>query len=1079
MKVIIGRTSQLREFWWLWLLCICFLTATCFAWGIKAQATTTFDDVFNDDDVKLVSLSENKSVGGRGYDINCIPIGEGLSRCNLVLEAKSKASVQLGNAYFSQEFKILKGSPNIRAFGYDVFDGNDWVKLESVNAIAGETFYVDLWAEIEGEDWQVDALPVWLGASGDENPLAKFALWESTSAGGDEVGVGIDTINTAICQPWTASGSYNLKVLSFYGRNYGNLGVGDCYYSVWNYSDVTPDTQLSAAQWFNASDITSTITWYNITLDTAFSVQNGADYCDYFFCDLTDGGIYFRGQNSAPEHFLNRTSTGIWQTNPDNNEVVGIMHYDDEGFTEENNTAPLFEPIADFNLSRNFGPFDIDLKPNVSDAETPDEDLTYSWTMNDTNIVDMLIVNETGNMSFTSIQDKYGSVLIQVTVNDGSATNSTQFIVTVDRNNQPPTQSAPKLEASSPDNTTNDIIYCYNQSSDPDGDPIYNNYAWFLDGEPYQVLYLPFDIDATDYSGYGNNGTVSGAQITTGTLGNAYSFDGYDDTITVPYSSAIDLNAETNEPFSIEFWYQTSSTDTWMGLLSKMGEGENEKGWYILLYDGGLYIYIVDGAIPTYQHYIDTIVPGDTRDNSWHHVVLTREGPEFKLYLDSALVAYEIKPLFGNLSTGVDLSIGSWSGGGDYFDGKIDEIRLYKKALTDQEILQHYQKHYDFIPAEITNLNDEWQCRVTGNDGEYETGTLASNTLTIIPRNVSISFNVTSGEDGSAIQQLDDINCNYGGFAWDSDPSNPYGPYLFPEGTTWGCTFKETIPSTQYWNKTITFMPDGDAGSQSIDVVLSAHGGLLAEEHMQLAWLYDCWHDGDCMKLLEYINETASNIWDNFRRTDESIVLEEEMVNNGYGEGDPILIDYTIHIPRKPGYSDYDLLPVRMYFWFADEELTGAPFCYDQGYKENETVVTPICRPLMAETLGPMNNNLSFQVNLQPGLPAGSYSVIRSIEIDPQGNWINYGQEKIGTIKVTEKNDNPSIEITDVQMPQKPENEETATIPKDDQKHGDNSITGNSVLDSIKALNLFGYYTGLISLFVLAGVLLVLNLRRR
>lgn len=238
-------------------------------------------------------------------------------------------------------------------------------------------------------------------------------------------------------------------------------------------------------------------------------------------------------------------------------------------------------------------------------------------------------------------------------------------------------------------------------------------------------------------------------------------------------------------------------------------------------------------------------------------------------------------------------------------------------------------------------------------------------------------------------------------------------------------------------------------------------GGLSWEEHSQLDWLYNCWHDGDCWDLLAYINQTTSNIWNHFKRTDNSVILEEEILSNELNSTDNIKYNYTIFVPRKAGYADGDLLPVRMFFWFIDpaDNLT----CYDQNYRENETAETPICNPLMAQILGPMNDNISFVVDLKPGLPAGTYNIVRAIEIDPNGEWINYGQEMIGQIMVSEDNDEASISIEEVktkvveQAEQKveekisePENMKQAGEEKESEK-GLSKITGNVIEDILSS----------------------------
>src|SRR5215213_8904042 len=76
------------------------------------------------------------------------------------------------------------------------------------------------------------------------------------------------------------------------------------------------------------------------------------------------------------------------------------------------------------------------------------------------------------------------------------------------------------------------------------------------------VAFYPFNGNANDASGKGNNGNVNGASVATDRFGNsnaAYDFDGVNDFIQIANHSSLDLNYH----FSISVWfYQTSSITT-------------------------------------------------------------------------------------------------------------------------------------------------------------------------------------------------------------------------------------------------------------------------------------------------------------------------------------------------------------------------------------------------------------------------------------------------------------------------------------------------------------------------------------
>ena len=91
------------------------------------------------------------------------------------------------------------------------------------------------------------------------------------------------------------------------------------------------------------------------------------------------------------------------------------------------------------------------------------------------------------------------------------------------------------------------------------------------------VGYWPFNGNANDVSGNGNNGTVNGATLTTDRFGNAnsaYSFDGVDDFINKNNWSS--LNG--NQDFSVNFWLKYLPSTGWM---VSFGQPQNSNAFHI------------------------------------------------------------------------------------------------------------------------------------------------------------------------------------------------------------------------------------------------------------------------------------------------------------------------------------------------------------------------------------------------------------------------------------------------------------------------------------------------------------------
>ncbi len=182
---------------------------------------------------------------------------------------------------------------------------------------------------------------------------------------------------------------------------------------------------------------------------------------------------------------------------------------------------------------------------------------------------------------------------------------------------------------------------------------------------------------AYDASGHGNNGTVGTAIWTgTGKYGGALSFNGIDSMVTVPDSGSINF---TNS-FTLEAWVNPVSAGNWSTVVFKEQTG------------GMLYsLYSNNGSNrPVGQVYLNNAeqnAPGTAAVPlfAWTHLASTCDGTTLKLYVNGALVGS--KAISGSLpATTNPLRIGSNTIWNEPFNGQIDEVRLYNRALTPGEI---------------------------------------------------------------------------------------------------------------------------------------------------------------------------------------------------------------------------------------------------------------------------------------------------------------------------------------------------------------------------------------------------------
>jgi hypothetical protein len=230
--------------------------------------------------------------------------------------------------------------------------------------------------------------------------------------------------------------------------------------------------------------------------------------------------------------------------------------------------------------------------------------------------------------------------------------------------------------------TQQEITNLYNASLPPACPSLPSNLQSGLVG------YWPFCGNANDESGNGNHGTVNGATLTTdrfGDSGRAYSFDGVNDAIDFQPGSNNSLNVVGN--ISISLFIKTSQTTT--GTVMSFGEHNGPENGYLLS-------FLNNGNQQNGQigyHYSDPwyFSKKVLNDGLWHQVVIVHSNPKVFIYVDGIIdtsvnITSNVLSWNGQRKLGVrnDLSI-------EYFNGLLDDIIIWNRALTQQEATQLYK----------------------------------------------------------------------------------------------------------------------------------------------------------------------------------------------------------------------------------------------------------------------------------------------------------------------------------------------------------------------------------------------------
>ena len=180
-----------------------------------------------------------------------------------------------------------------------------------------------------------------------------------------------------------------------------------------------------------------------------------------------------------------------------------------------------------------------------------------------------------------------------------------------------------------------------------------------------------------DSNGGAHNATLSGATWTTqGKFGKALSFNGSSNFVSAPDSGALDLTTE----MTLEAWVRPASLSSWGTVLFK-----EQPGYYAYALYGNTGTNRPSGNAMVGAFDADTRGTAQLPLNTWSHLAVTYDGNMLILYVDGLQVSQLLAPGSIVTSTGL-LKIGGNAIWGEWFNGLIDEVRVYDRTLTLAQI---------------------------------------------------------------------------------------------------------------------------------------------------------------------------------------------------------------------------------------------------------------------------------------------------------------------------------------------------------------------------------------------------------
>ena len=203
------------------------------------------------------------------------------------------------------------------------------------------------------------------------------------------------------------------------------------------------------------------------------------------------------------------------------------------------------------------------------------------------------------------------------------------------------------------------------------------------------VGWWPFNGNANDESGNGNNGTVNGATLTADRFGisnMAYSFDGIND-----YISTIRSGYTT---FSISLWCKLPSPAMPINPLV-----DGFDSYYDIYFTQSKLYYATFTGFNQYTN-IDCIVTPSI--GQWQHLVFVYSNNSISVYSNSSLTGtYNVQPLSG--TTGNHNFGASLTGSDQYLNGCLDDIGIWNRALTAIEVNNLFNEENVGIGDQIQN----------------------------------------------------------------------------------------------------------------------------------------------------------------------------------------------------------------------------------------------------------------------------------------------------------------------------------------------------------------------------------------